>query len=94
MSASADRVHVLREEINIHRIYCKCLTTDMINRIYIFIYSGAAGRNTGIREAEHPHCAIRVIAHNHSLTQYCAKIKRYSRNHHKFARHMPFNQHS
>lgn len=53
MSASADRVHALREEINIHRIYYKCLTTDMINRIYIFIYSGAAGRNTGIRVAEH-----------------------------------------
>ena len=49
MSASADRVHASREEINIHRIYYKCLTTDMINRIYIFIYSGTAGRNTGIR---------------------------------------------
>ena len=57
MSASADRVHASREDINVHRIYYKCLTTDMINRIYIFIYSGAAGRNTGIRAAEHPDTA-------------------------------------
>ena len=58
MSASADRVHSSREEINIHRIYYKCLTIDMINRIYIFIYSEVAGRNTGIRA-----CHFNLLLH-------------------------------
>ena len=93
MSASADRVHASCEEIDIRRIYYKRITTDMINRIYIFNIFGDSGLGYRDPYSRVPVCcAIAIIAHNHSLTQRCAIIKCYSCNHRN--RHMLLTRHS
>lgn len=53
MSASVDREHALREEINSRRIYYKRIVADIINRIYIYLYipGQRAGSRTSVQQS-------------------------------------------